>query len=118
MKKLIRVLCVLVCVIGLVGCNNVADNTTETEAVPKDYGKVIELAKTEFKDIFKEFEDIQIEETTTMTRTSDEKEIVVQIRYSSKNGNGVYGFVYNLEDAANPELILHGENVTIEKLLD
>lgn len=40
MKKLIRVLCVLVYVIGLVGCNNVADNTAETEVVSKDYGKV------------------------------------------------------------------------------
>lgn len=117
MKKLIRVLCVLFCVIGLVGCNNVADNTAETEVVSKDYGKVIELAKAEFNDIFKEIEDIQIEETTTMARTDDENEIVVQIKYSSKNGSGVYGFVYNLEDAANPELIQHGEHVNIDNLL-
>lgn len=90
---------------------------TKNEVVSKDYGKVIELAKSEFNYIFKEFEDIQIEETVTMARTDDENEIVVQIKYSSSNGDGVYGFIYNLEDYANPELIQHGKNVTVDNLL-
>ena len=114
MKKLIILLGILVC---LMGCNNAADSMTENEAVSKDYGKVIALAKSEFNYIFKEFEDIQIEETVTMARTDDENEIVVQIKYSSSNGDGVYGFIYNLEDYANPELIQHGENVTVDNLL-
>jgi len=114
MKKLIILFGILIC---LMGCNNAADSMTENEAASKDYGKVIELAKSEFNYIFKEFEDIQIEETTTMARTSDEKEIVVQIKYSSSNGDGVYGFIYSLEDYANPELIQHGENVTVDNLL-
>ena len=99
------------------GCNNAADRMTKNEVVSKDYGKVIELAKSEFNYIFKEFEDIQIEETVTMARTDDENEIVVQIKYSSSNGDGVYGFIYNLEDYANPELIQHGKNVTVDNLL-
>lgn len=114
MKKLIILFGILVC---LMGCNNAADSMTENEAVSKDYGKVIELAKSEFNYIFKEFEDIQIEETVTMARTDDENEIVVQIKYSSSNGGGVYGFIYSLEDYANPELIQHGENVTVDNLL-
>lgn len=114
MKKLIILFGILVC---LMGCNNAADRMTKNEVVSKDYGKVIELAKSEFNYIFKEFEDIQIEETVTMARTDDENEIVVQIKYSSSNGDGVYGFIYNLEDYANPELIQHGENVTVDNLL-
>ena len=107
----------MVCIIGLTGCNNVADDMSETEAVSKDYGKVIELAKTEFNYIFEEFEDVQIEETVTMARTDDENKIIVQIKYSSNKGSGVYGFIYSLEDYANPELIQHGENVTVDNLL-
>ena len=114
MKKLIILFGILAC---LMGCNNAADSMTENEAVSKDYGKVIELEKSGFNYIFKEFEDIQIEETVTMARTDDENEIVVQIKYSSSNGDGVYGFIYNLEDYANPELIQHGENVTVDNLL-
>ena len=52
-----------------------------------------------------------------MARTDDAKEIVVQIEYSSNNGSGVYGFLYNLDDYANPELIEHGQDVTIDNLL-
>lgn len=52
-----------------------------------------------------------------MARTDDVKEIVVQIEYSSSNGSGVYGFLYNLDDYANPELIEHGRDVTIDNIL-
>ena len=108
----------LICLLGLCGCNNNnADSPAEHEAVSADYGKVIDLAKEEFAEVFKEFEDVQIEETATMTRTDDAKEIVVQIKYSSSNGDRVYGFLYNLDDYANPELIQHGEDITIDNLL-
>lgn len=118
MKKIIALTLALVCIVTLCGCNNNTDDTTvEHEAVSADYGKVIDLAKAEFAEIFKEFENVQIEETTTMTRTDDAKEIVVQIEYSSSNGDGVYGFLYNLDDYANPELIQHGEDITIDSLL-
>ena len=118
MKKINRFIFILTCIFGLVGCNgNGFDSTAETEIVSTAYGKVIVLAKAEFSEIFKEYEDMKIEETSTMARTDDEKEIVVQIKYSSDNGNGMYGFVYNLEDDANPELIQHGEDITIDNLL-
>ena len=118
MKKIIRFIFILTCIFGLVGCNNNGSNSTaETEIVSTDYGKVIVLAKTEFAEIFKQYEKLKIEETSTMARTDDAKEIVVQIKYSSDNGNGIYGFVYNLEDDANPELIQHGEDITIDNLL-
>lgn len=119
MKKIIALTLALICLLGLCGCNNnTADTTAEHEAVSADYGKVIDLAKTEFAEIFKEFEDVQIEETATMTRTDDAKEIVVQFKYSSSNGNGAYGFLYNLDDYANPELVQHGEDITIDNLLE
>ena len=52
-----------------------------------------------------------------MDRTDDAKEIVVQIKYSSSNGNDVYGFLYNLNDYSNPELLQQGEDITIDNLL-
>ena len=117
MKRIIALTLAFVCLLGLCGCNNNADSPAEHEAVSADYGKVIDLAKEEFAEVFKEFEDVQIEETTTMARTDDAKEIVVQFKYSSSNGNGVYGFLYNLDDYANPELIQHGEGITIDNLI-
>ena len=117
MKRIIAMTLAIVCLLGLCGCNNNADSPAEHEAVSADYGKVIDLAKEEFAEVFKEFEDVQIEETATMTRTDDAKEIVVQIKYSSSNGDRVYGFLYNLDDYANPELIQHGEDITIDNLL-
>ena len=119
MKKIIALTLILICILSLFGCNNnTADTTAEHEAVSADYGKVIDLAKEEFAEVFKEFEDVQIEETTTMARTDDAKEIVVQFKYSSSNGDGVYGFLYNLDDYANPELVQHGEYITIDSLLE
>lgn len=114
MKKVLVFILSLIYICGLIGCN---DNVAEIENVSTDYGKVIELAKEEFNEIFKEIENLKIEETTTMARTDDAKEIVVQIEYSSNNGDGVYGFLYNLDDYANPELIKHGQDVIIDNLL-
>lgn len=119
MKKFIVFIMTLLCICGLSGCNgNAPVSTTEVEKVSSDYGKVIDLAKAEFAEVFKEFDELKIEETATMTRTDDAKEIVVQIRYSSSNGNGIYGFMYNLDDYSNPELIQQGEDITIDKLLE
>ena len=117
MKRIIALTLAFVCLLGLCGCNNNADSPAEHEAVSADYGKVVDLAKEEFAEVFKEFEDLKIEETSTMARTDDAKEIVVQFKYSSSNGNGVYGFLYNLDDYANPELIQHGEGITIDNLI-
>ena len=67
--------------------------------------------------LYLEFENLKIEETTTMARTDEAKEIVVQIEYSSNNGDGVYGFLYNLDDYSNPELLQQGADITIDNLL-
>ena len=118
MKKIIALTLILISILSLGGCNNNTEDTTaEHEAVSADYGKVIDLAKSEFTEIFKEFENVKIEETATTTRTDNAREIVVQFKYSSSNGDGVYGFLYNLDDYANPELVQHGENTTIDNLL-
>ena len=118
MKKLIALILVLVFLICLVSCSNETAVSSVEVAVSKDYGKVIEFAKTEFTNIFKEYENVHIEETSTMARTDGEEAVIVQIRYTSPQGDGVYGFEYLLEDYANPELIQHGANVTIDSLLE
>ena len=118
MKRFLVFIMVLVSICGLSGCNgNAPEETPGVESVASDYGKVIELAKAEFNEVFKEFENLKIEETTTMARTDEAKEIVVQIEYSSNNGDGVYGFLYNLDDYSNPELLQQGENITIDNLM-
>ena len=118
MRKIIELTLMLFCILGLCGCNNnTTDSVTKHEAVSVDFGKVTELDKAEFEKVFKEFEDVQIEENVTMARTDDSKEIVVQFKYSSSNGNGVYGFLYNLDDYANPELAEQGKDITIDNLL-
>lgn len=119
MKKRGVLLLTLACMLELCACNrNPAAVTAEREAVSADYGKVLELARAEFSEQFEEFEAVQIEETKTMARTDDGKEVVVQFDYSSSNGGGVYGFLYTLDDAANPELVRHGSDITIDALLD
>lgn len=118
MKRIIVLALALLCMAGLWGCKrnaNVASAVIET--VPADYGKVVELAKEEFSEVFREFEDVEIQEISTMARTDDAREIVVQFRYSSGNSEGLYGFLYSLEDYTNPELLRQGEDVTIDALL-
>ena len=118
LKRIIALTLALVCLLGLCGCNNSnADSPAEHEAVSADYGKVIDLAKEEFAEVFKEFEDVQIEETTTMARTDDAKEIVVQFKYSSSSGNGLYGFLYTIDEYGNHELMQHGVDITIDNLI-
>ena len=118
MKRIIALTLALVCLLGLCGCNNNADSPAEHEAVSADYGKVIDLAKEEFAEVFKEFEDVQIDETTTMARTDDANEIIVQFKYSSNNSNGLYGFLYSIDEYGNYELMQQGDNVTIDNLIN
>ena len=118
MKRLLVFIMVLVSICGLSGCNgNVPEESPGVESVSSDYGKVIELAKAEFNEVFKEFENLKIEETTTMARTDEAKEIVVQFKYSSSNGNGLYGFLYTIDAYGNHELMQHGEDITIDNLI-
>ena len=77
MKKIIALTLILISILSLGGCNNNTEDTTaEHEAVSADYGKVIDLAKSEFAEVFKEFENVKIEETATMTRTDNAKSSV------------------------------------------
>ena len=118
MKRIIALALALLCMAGLCGCNrNATVATAVIEGVPVDYGKAVELAKEEFALVFREFADVEILETSTMARTDDAREIVVQFRYSTSNGEGLYGFLYSLEDYANPELLQQGEDVTMDALL-
>ena len=79
MKKLFAIVMMFLFSFFLVSCDNeITVNSGET-AVSKDYGKVIELAKTEFKNIFEEYENVQIEDTSTMARTDGEETVIVQI---------------------------------------
>ena len=117
MKKIITLFLLLACIASMAGCkNNTAEGGVKNEIASNDLGNAVELAKTEFETIFKEFKNLQIEEAVTMARP-ESKEWIIQFIYSSDNGDGVYGFLYNVEDTANPELIQHGEEITVDNML-
>lgn len=116
MKRILLLALAFVCISGLCGCNSTAVGS-DAGIGSKDYSRVIDLARAEFAEVFKDIENVQIEETKTMARSDDTEEIVVQFQYSSSCGDGVYGFLYSLDDQANPELIQHGEDITMDSLL-
>ncbi|MBQ4051387.1 MAG: hypothetical protein IJD13_07130 [Oscillospiraceae bacterium] len=113
--KLLIVLLTLV--LSLSSCQK-PDAVAVTEVVPADYGAGIELAKEEFDRIFSEFTDLQITETVTASRTDDSGTYIVQITYSSENGDGVYGFVIGKNENGDTEILSHGEDVTVDNLLN
>ena len=118
MKKAMTCLLMLACAMILCGCSsNPSSAPAQMQSVPADYGQVVDMAKAEFAVVFQHHENVQITETSTMARSDDVRKIVVQISYSSANGDGVYGFLFRLDDDGNPELITHGDNVTIDNLL-
>ena len=53
-----------------------------------------------------------------MVRTDDNSLIVIQFTYTSDNGNGIYGFEYQKDNYGNYGLVRHGEDVTIDNLVN
>ncbi len=117
MKRILVLLTVFV-MLALSACNNTSNIDVATESVPADYRKSIEIAKSEFLTLFSEFEELEITNTSTMTRTDDASHIVIEISYSSKNGDGVYGFEMKKDEYGNYELLKQGEDVTINNLVN
>ena len=60
MKKLFAVVLVFLFSFSLISCGNKTTVSSIEVVVSKDYGKVIEFAKTEFTNIFKEYENAQL----------------------------------------------------------
>ena len=116
MKKLC---CTLFLLLLLNSCVSGQNQTAETASETFSPGAVtvLELAIEEFHQVFAEFEGLQIEQTSTMTRTDDIDNIVVQITYTSDNGEGVYGFEYRKDDSGDFILLSQGENVTVDNLV-
>lgn len=116
MKRVtIYVLLAVFCLL-LVGCKAKSEPSA-SEVVPADYGAAVETAKEQFQQIFENFENLTIDQTATMVRTANENQLVVQITYSSDNGSGVYGFLFQKDDAGNTTLLRQGEDITIDQLL-
>ena len=117
MKKILLLLLTLLLVLVSSACSNSPKANVEVAAVSVSYGKPIELAKEEFETIFAEYEGLKITETATLDRTDDANNIVVQIAYTSDNGDGVYGFEFAKDAYGNWEILQHGEDVTIDNLV-
>ena len=45
------------------------------------------------------------------------RQLIEPIKYSSSNGNGLYGFLYTIDEYGNHELMQHGEDITIDNLI-
>ena len=117
MKKTILLLLALLLAFAVSACSNSPEANVEVAAVSVSYGKPIELAKEEFETIFAEYEGLKITETATLDRTDEATNIVVQISYTSDNGDGVYGFEFAKDAYGNWEILQQGEDVTIDNLV-
>ena len=117
MKKILLLLLTLLLVLVSSACSNSSEANFEVAGVSVSYGKPIELAKEEFVTIFAEFEGMEITETATLSRTDEATNIVVQITYTSDNGDGVYGFEFAKDAYGNWEILQQGEDITIDNLV-
>ena len=117
MKKTILLLLALLLAFAASACSNSSETNFEVAGVSVSYGKPIELAKEEFETIFAEYEGLKITETATLDRTDEATNIVVQISYTSDNGDGVYGFEFAKDTYGNWEILQQGEDVTIDNLV-
>ena len=116
MKKLIlSLLVILVCITS--ACADPYEGDLKIESVDISYGESIEIAKKEFETIFSGYEGLRISTVSTMDRTDDADNIVVQITYTSDNGDGVYGFELQKDAYGNWEILQHGEDVTMDNLV-
>ena len=117
MKKTLLLLLTLLLASAASACSNSSETNFEVAGVSVSYGKLIELAKEEFVTIFAEFEGMEITETSTLSRTDEATNIVVQITYTSDNGDGVYGFEFSKDAYGNWEILQQGEDITIDNLV-
>ena len=117
MKKILLLLLTLLLVLVSSACSNSPEANVEVAGVSVSYGKPIELAKEEFVTIFAELEGLEITETATLSRTDEATNIVVQITYTSDNGDDVYGFEFAKDAYGNWEILQQGEDVTIDNLV-
>ncbi|MFI3326330.1 MAG: hypothetical protein R3Y35_09175 [Clostridia bacterium] len=116
-RTIIGIFMVCVIMLAMVGCSN---NNSQTDIAHEviDNTTAIDLAKNEFHSIFAEFEDLEIDQIATSSRTDDSNQIVVEITYSSSNGDGTYGFEYTKDENANYTLKKHGENISVYNLTE
>ncbi len=117
MKKTLLLLLTLLLVFVSSACSNSPEANVEEAGVSVSYGKPIELAKEQFETVFAEYEGLEITETATLDRTDEANTIVVQITYTSDNGDGVYGFEFAKDSYGNWEILQQGEDVTIVNLV-
>ena len=116
MKKVLLLLLTLLSVFASSACSHSPNTNFAVAGVTVFYGTPIDLAKEEFAEIFAEHE-VEITDTATLSRTDDATNIVVQISYTSKQGDGVYGFEFEKDSYGNWEILHQGEDVTIDNLV-
>ena len=117
MNKSLLFLLTLLLVFASSACSNSPEANVEVAGVSVSYGKPIEFAKKEFETIFAEYEGLKITETATLSRADEANNIVVQITYTSENGDGLYGFEFTKDSYGNWEILQQGEDVTIDNLV-
>ena len=83
-----------------------------------DRDQICEMAKEEFEEIFKDYRNIRINETSIMARTDDMNHIVIIFEYSSDDGSGSYGFEYRDSENGSAKLVTRGRDVNKNSLLD
>ena len=118
MKNIIKVIIIIIVCFNLLACQNQSETTSAIdEKVPEEYGDSIIVARDEFFNIFKSFENLEITETVTMGRTDEAETLLIEFKYKSDNGDGVYGFIMVEDENGNAVIIEHGTEITSDKLI-
>ena len=102
----------------LTACSSSQAVETVTETASDDLVAVLELAESEFFSVFSEYDGLEITDTTTMARSDDSGQVLVQFGYTSENGSGVYGFLIGTDESWNYTILEHGETLTVDRLLE
>lgn len=116
MKRIISLLMCMLLLVSITGCGTKTDDI-KSEEMPADYGWAVTVAQNEFNRTFSDFPNLEITETSTMARTTSTESVVIQLRYSSDNGNGIYGFEIEKTATGSYDIIQQGEDVTIDNLV-
>lgn len=117
MKSIFKFILVFTLCLCLTACQSNANGVNE-EKMPVEYGRLAEEAKNEFLYIFKDFENLSITETVTMGRTDEAETLLIEFKYTSDNGDGVYGFIMDEDEYGNPVIIDKGADITVNTLLN
>lgn len=117
MKRML-LLAVLCCCLCLCACSHKEPDEDLSQSRVLDFTATTELAQTQFDTAFDSFPNLKVTQTRTMVRSGQEDRVVVVISYESDQGDGDYGYLYQVDKDGNNQLCEQGKDVTAYALTE